>query len=113
MLLVLLKEGETAWDFELEGALRSDLYDGFYSSWQDCFKTVNCVIKGKWNRVAINKIISLNISLDLKSRPFMSYSEMIREYSKRLRSAIFNLFPSKKKRIIRNMIFEVLKSFRI
>lgn len=47
-LLELLREEENAWEFERFGAVRSDSYDGFYVVYQDFFKVLNTVVKGKW-----------------------------------------------------------------
>ncbi len=52
LLHALLLEGETAWDFEIEGSRRSDAHEGFYVARQGQFQIVNGVIKGRWSRRA-------------------------------------------------------------
>ena len=56
----LLVEGETAWEFEIEGTKRSDRYGGFYATRADCFRNVNGVIKGEWSRTALEKVRSVS-----------------------------------------------------
>lgn len=46
-LAELLRPGESAWNFETDGSMRSDGYGGFYSTWHDCFRIENLLIKGK------------------------------------------------------------------
>lgn len=51
ILAELLMPGESAWEFETKGSVRSDRYDGFFSVWRDCFQIENLLIKGKiWRR---------------------------------------------------------------
>ena len=56
----LLAEGETPWEFEIEGTKRSDRYGGFYSTKADCFRFVNGVIKGEWSRSALERVQSIS-----------------------------------------------------
>lgn len=77
ILLNLLKPGESAWDFEVWGSVRSDNYDGFYTTWEDHFPIINCVIKGKWQRSAVKKLKSLGVDIDLNRREVMTITETI------------------------------------
>ncbi len=47
ILLQILKDGESAWQFEINGSRRSDLLAGFYSTKSPAFKYLHCVVKGK------------------------------------------------------------------
>ena len=98
MLLSLLRPGENAWDFEISGSLRSDIYDGFYATWEGYISTVNCVIKGKWNRNAVKKIKSLGVDIDLSKRSMMTKAEMMYEYFKIFRLYILYMLPAKHRR---------------
>ncbi len=105
ILLDLLKVGESAWDFEVYGSFRSDTYDGFYSTWEDCFPVLNCVIKNKWNRNAARKIRSLGINIDLTKRNVMSKSEMMILYFQEIRSKLFKtIIPAKYRRKIKDVV---------
>ncbi len=43
----ILKSGETPWQFELNGTLRSELYDGFYGTTDELVKYLHVIIGGK------------------------------------------------------------------
>ncbi|MDI6792494.1 MAG: hypothetical protein QME81_06460 [bacterium] len=95
VLLNLLKPGESAWDFEVYGTVRSNSYDGFYSTWENHFPIINTVIKSKWQRKAVKKITSLGIDIDLTVREVMTPLETIVFYFGRMRSKLLKLFPAK------------------
>jgi hypothetical protein len=103
-LLDLLKPGESAWDFEVHGSVRSDKYDKFYASWKDCFAVTNAVIKGKWCREAVKKSKSLGIKIDLNSRDIMTLGETIVYGFKKLRSRILSSLPAKYRRKIKSFV---------
>jgi len=100
----LLKTGESAWDFEIYGTVRSDKYDGFYSSCDNYFKVINCIIKGKWQRNAVEKITSLGIEINTDKRQVMSFREHLILLLLELRSSLLVLVPSKYRRHVKDMI---------
>jgi len=77
VLIDLLKSGETAWDFEIFGSIRSDRYENFYSTWKECFPVINGVIKGKWQTTAVRNLQAIDIEVDLTRRPIMTYRETV------------------------------------
>jgi hypothetical protein len=101
VLLDLLRSGESAWDFEIRGSVRSDEYDGFYSVWQDCFPIINSVIKGKWTRTAVERLRSLGVKIDPASRAVMTQSEEMTFFWKRQRSRLLNVVPPRYRRTVR------------
>lgn len=103
VLLDLLKPGESAWEFEIKGTVRSDKYDGFYATWQNRFTIFNTVIKGKWRRDAVRKIQSLGIETDLKARELMTRKEAFSLKTQLWRSRLLSLFPVRFKRKIRSL----------
>ncbi|MBI1896290.1 MAG: hypothetical protein HYS04_07105 [Acidobacteria bacterium] len=103
-LLMLLGSGETAWDFEVEGSLRSDLYDGFYSTYKPYFAVVNGVIKGKWERGALSRLGSLNVNPDLSMRPEMSRLERLVFKCSLVRSRILYLVPARWRRRVKAIV---------
>jgi hypothetical protein len=56
LLRDLLLDGENAWQFEIEGSKRSDVYDGFYVAKAPVFRVENCVVKGRWSLSALKKV---------------------------------------------------------
>ncbi len=104
VLLDLLKNAETAWDFEIFGSTRSDKYDNFYSTWKECFPVTNGVIKGKWQPIAVRNLQAIDIEVDLARRPVMTYRETIIFFLKRQRSALLNLLPARHRQWVKDAI---------
>lgn len=102
VLIDLLMCGETAWDFEIIGSIRSDKYENFYSTYRECFPVTNGVIKGKWQRSAVRDLHALDIEVDRARRPIMTHKETLLFFLKRLRSAFFNLLPARHRHWVRN-----------
>ena len=92
----LLKKGESAWDFEINGSLRAYDYENFFSVYKNFITYDNAIIKGKWQKKIIKKYNIKN-----KSRSIMSsFEQFLHEY-KTFQSKIFNLFPNKIRRIVK------------
>jgi len=104
VLLNLLKIGESAWEFEIYGTIRSDNYDKFFSTWEKHFSLINGVVKGKWQRNAVKKINSLGIEIDLNGRDMMTFQETIKYYFAQKRSKLLHFFPAKYRRKISNFL---------
>tara|TARA_Y100000590_G_scaffold247159_1_gene277739 strand:+ start:442 stop:1197 length:756 start_codon:yes stop_codon:yes gene_type:complete len=97
----LLKEGESAWDFEINGSKRAYKYDGFYAVYNNFISYKNGIIKGKWRRSIIKN--HANYGLDLKdlSRPIMTSRDEFEYFFLKLRSKLFNKFPNKLRSILK------------
>lgn len=108
----LLKAGESAWDFEIYGSVRSDAYDGFYSTWRDYVPIINGVVKGKWRRTAVRKLKSLGIDINLFRRKEMNFKETAMFHLIQLRSHILKLFPAKYRRKIKDFILKGKYDYR-
>jgi hypothetical protein len=102
VLNALLKKGENAWEFEHYGSIRSDSYDGFYSTYHNHFPIINSIIKRVWETSAIRKLKHLQVAIDFSKRRKMTLLESILWKCKLLRSLIFNLFPAKVRRSIKS-----------
>lgn len=71
-LLALLKEGETPWEFERNGTIRSQTQPrGFYCTFQREFPYRHVVEKGQWFWGAARHYRQLNIGCDFKRRSVM------------------------------------------
>ena len=75
MLAELLRPGESAWDFETAGSIRSETHDGFYSTRRNYISVMNAIIKGKWQRTALRKTKSLCFGFDAGARPMLNRRE--------------------------------------
>lgn len=105
ILLNLLKTGESAWDFEIYGSLRSDKYENYYSTLGKYFSFMNGVIKGKWRRSSVKMLKSLGIEIDLNKREIMNLKEAIGFYFYLRRSRMFEiLVPPKYRRKFKKII---------
>jgi len=102
VLINLLKEGETAWDFEIKGSLRSNKYNGFFSVDEDLIPVVNGVIRGKWNRKIIRYFDKNNINYCI-SRPIFSVREQFLYELYIVRSIVFSLLPYNLQLELRNL----------
>lgn len=79
-LLDLLRAGESPWEFEIKGTVRSDVTpDMFFSVSQDppMDFLISGVIKGKWERRAVEFCRREQITVDLLVRPLVTRKEQI------------------------------------
>lgn len=106
LLLELLKAGESAWDFENHGSVRSNKYDKFYAALEDNFPIINTVVRGKWQGSAVRKCKSLGIKIDLSSRGVMSFKEDFGYSLKTVRSYILRCFPAKYRNKIKKLMLK-------
>jgi hypothetical protein len=105
ILNALLIPGESAWDFEISGSIRSDSYDGFYSTWKNHIPCIHGVIKGKWDRSALRKIRAIGMSIDLNQREVMAAREAFVLWLRIQRWQLLTLIPSKYRRRIREAFY--------
>jgi hypothetical protein len=100
----LLRSGESAWDFETEGSVRSDKYDGFSPSWHDCFQIQNLLIKGRiWpaSQRRIERSLGRTLCLD---RPVMSRAEETVLTLRTICNRMLVRLPRRLARVLRNAI---------
>jgi hypothetical protein len=109
----LLKAGESAWDFEIHGTVRSDSYARFFAAHEDLFVVENGVIKGKWRNKAYKAISALCPDLDLSHRSRMNLREEMTLSMKLLRSRVLNLFPPRYRRIIKEFVLRGKYDYRL
>jgi hypothetical protein len=104
VLLNLLRPGESAWDFEIKGSIRSDEFDSFFSTWEKYFPVINGVIKGKWLPSAAKQLDQLGVEVDLVYRPMMSQAEATVFFCKQQRSKLLSIVPAKYRRSVRYFV---------
>lgn len=99
----ILDETENAWDFELNGSLRTDKYTKWFASSDWNLEYYNLVIKGKYDLRIYNKLKKDGIIL-ADSRPVMTFLEMSKRVIQEIRSYVFFfVIPQKCRRFIRNL----------
>ena len=94
-LLELLRDDETAWEFEVRGTQRAAaMPDGFYSTYQSLlpYKT-HVVEKGQWYRDAARAFGKLGIGCDFSRRQIMPVSTYARLKYQRAWSSLLALIP--------------------
>lgn len=100
MLLDLLKDGENAWEFEMQGTRRSEKYRKFYATYQPFFSCLHGVEKGKWINATYKELLRQGYKLEL-TRDFL-YKNRLEEILNTLKSwfvwRFINLFPASKQR---------------
>jgi hypothetical protein len=97
----ILVSGESAWQFEFFGSVRSDISDGFYACETNVVEFVNLVIKGKILPSAEKKLNKLGVSTGMLERSRMSTHQRLKFNFTQLRSMVFGLVPSKLRRRLR------------
>ena len=75
MLAELLRPGESAWEFETAGSVRSEAHEGFYSTRRNYVSVMNAVIKGKWQRTALRKTKLLCLGIEVGARSILNRRE--------------------------------------
>lgn len=64
VLIDLLVDNESAWEFEIEGNKRAIKFDDFYSTRYNMIPFLNGVIKGKWNPIVKNKLLKIGVQIE-------------------------------------------------
>ncbi len=106
VLKLILRSGESAWDFERYGSIRSDRFGAWFAA-KDCLLNyVNLVIQGKVDPRALAVLDRCGIVYRTQ-RPVRSRLEMIKLVAKEKRSVVFGLLPRRAKRIIRDFFGRV------
>jgi hypothetical protein len=103
-LLELMREGETIWQFELNGSRRSDsMGDGFYGVWRSLLPYDHHVVeRGKWFRHEARRFERMGIGCDFSRRPSMTRWEMLRWSFYKARSCLLELLPwEQRQRLVR------------
>ena len=76
VLLELLQKDENAWEFEINGNIRSYKYKDFYSTRRNSIPFVNGIVKGIWNPLAKNKLKRLGLSIS-NNRPTLGFFDTL------------------------------------
>lgn len=75
-LLSLLKAGESLWDFEVFGSVRSNCYSGgFFCVWRRALFYEGVISRGKWERSAARRYARMDIGCDFGARETKTLAE--------------------------------------
>lgn len=109
----ILVKGESAWEFELRGSLRSRDFDKFYSVNYDCFPHIHGVERGVWIRTAALHLREKGYEINFCYRPVMSrLASFIRNY-RVFKTWILHLLPEKYRAPVLSSIQRIYKVLRL
>jgi hypothetical protein len=106
VLLDVLKDGESAWQFEVNGSERSVKYDKFFSAYSNFFSIVHGVERGKWINSSYRKMVDGGYVVDSR-RPMLYasyFEEVLLTSSCKLKHSFINLFPASHQQKIINVL---------
>jgi hypothetical protein len=95
VLLALLDDRETAWQFEINGSTRSNRYRGFYACQAPHFPVANAVVRGKWQRFVRHAALAAGAPVERETRPMMSAWETAAYALKVLRFRALQVMPAR------------------
>lgn len=101
VLKSILRSGESAWDFERYGSIRSDCFGAWFAAKDWLLSYVNLVIQGKVDPRALAVLDRCGV-VYRAPRPVWSGMEMLKLVAKERRSVVFGLLPRRSKRAIRD-----------
>lgn len=93
--LDLLSDGESAWEFEMKGTVRSNRYEDFYGTWGNHFHCIHGVEKGLWLRSAVSELRRRGLQVDLRRRREMTRTETAVWQLNKSKGMVLNLLPAK------------------
>ena len=97
ILKSILKNGESAWEFEINGTKRAMKYVGFFCVSTDAFPYKHHVVeRGKWFPWSAYYYSRMKIGVDLNSRSVMSLFECIVWFAKKIVGTLKNKIKSNK-----------------
>jgi hypothetical protein len=98
----LLKPGENAWQFEIDGSARADAVPGFFAVRSSAVQIANTIIRGHWHPAAVRLLKIHNAFPEPNLRPIMSAWEERKYALAGLRSRLFYCVPAPLRRRIRS-----------
>ena len=102
VLQSVLRPGESAWHFEIDGSVRTDIFDKWFASKRFLLSYVNLVIKGKVDPRALAALARSGISYD-SSRSLLNGTGLAKRWLQEKRSRALELLPRRLGRSIRSI----------
>jgi hypothetical protein len=102
VLQSVLRPGESAWHFEINGSARTDVFDNWFASKRFLLSYVNLVIKGKVDPRALAALARSGISYE-SSRSILSGPALAQRWLQEKRSRALELLPRRLGRSIRSI----------
>lgn len=105
----IIKEGESAWEFEINGSVRSQSYPGFYCTRKEVFNYLHGVERGVWMRHAAHELGRLGYRLDFSRRHIMSRYGNAGLMYRRFKSFVLHLIPEHRRLKVMQVIRQIYK----
>lgn len=98
-LLALMREGESIWEFELQGTVRSmERSEGFYGVWQPLLPYGHHVVeRGKWFPWDAWRFGRMDIGCDFQRRGIMTVGETLQWTIRKTVAMVLGLIPWKQR----------------
>lgn len=93
LLAKILNPGESAWDFEMAGTIRSQAYEGFYCTKKEVFNFLHGVTGGMWILPVYSTLKKIGYSIDINRRHVMTTREYLYFKLLGLKSVVINILP--------------------
>jgi hypothetical protein len=91
----ILRHGESAWQFELDGTERSRDVPGFYCTRKEVFHYLHGVEKGVWIRATALKLERMGYRIDRTYRPVMNVAQELRRRCRGIKGYVFHRIPER------------------
>lgn len=99
-LIELLREEESAWEFEWKGTQRSQASEGgYYATYRPLLSYRHVVERGEWFWAAARRYKGEQIGCDFKARPVMGPFKAVKKAANRLRKDVWNALAPLDRRI--------------
>ena len=106
-LLSILRAGETLWEFEVHGSIRSNAYSGgMFSVWRPALHYEGVISRGKWERGAARRYARLDIGCDLNARPKKSMREALKlKFTRTVHPILRSFLPMRLRQRLQRTLF--------
>ncbi|MGE0496644.1 MAG: hypothetical protein AB7O72_02320 [Ramlibacter sp.] len=94
-LQAILRPGESAWQFEIDGTERSRDLDGFFATGEAVFSYQHGVERGIWIRPTAHALERQGFALDYTRRPLMTPGQHLAYRFRQLKARVFHLIPER------------------
>lgn len=91
----MLKDGESAWEFELNGTERSRAASGYYCTRREVFRYLHGVERGVWIRPSALELKRRGYLVDEGRRPIHDRRENLGRAYRQLKNTAFHLIPAR------------------
>ncbi len=97
ILKEILRQGESAWQFEVDGSARSQKFEHFYCTRDEVFKYWHGVERGIWILPTVNQLRQLGFTIDGTQRRIMTTAQNIGHQYRVFKSWVLHQIPEQRR----------------